>query len=601
MVFRFLALLLLAALTLAAQNVYVFSLDGLGHEILTKDPVRRHLRTAQKILAEGVKADGLVAAFPSTTGNSHAALFTGAYGDVSQITANNMPRLPRASHTFRERANGFRADQLAAEPLWVSAARQNVRTVAYQVTQAVPFGANNTHPGAVVFNSYQTQNHAPHIALRAKDVTFEPVAGWDPVMPNGSRVRRAFRWTAGKTMFYGVIVDDTMYVASDKKGKKNRLSLKAVATEGEFPLSRPLARHFSPALIIQSPTPAGIHFRLFELAADGSDFLLYHTPIQEMGLMDGSTPASKLLGDMLNKAGGVVSNGAESLLESGAFGGVNYDGADDTALRRYLETVELAIRQNLRQTEFLVKRNKPRLTLGYLPFPDETDHKFLALALRNNKMAARAREWVYQAVDTWMAGVEDLAGKHALLFVSDHGMAPVTQAVSVNAALRRAGLDQQAVHIYNSILLNTTDWKDGVVRPEDKAAVLNRVRQTLAALREPNSEKPIITSFIDPEKEGAAYGIRCSACSDLYLDLAPGWVIRDSSSGELYPANMRPGGAHGFLPTRPEMLAVCFGRGGKLPRGVSWPRMKSIDVAPLASQLLDIQPPKQSQGKSPLY
>jgi hypothetical protein len=579
----------------SAQSVFFYTLDGLGDRILRQDPAAQELRVLRRVMSQGVTAQGVQAAFPSTTGNSHAALYTGAYGDVNNITANDMPALPRAGHTFRERSSGYRSDQLAAEPVWAAAARQGVKTAAYQVTQAYPFLPVNTAPGATVLNSYQTLQVAPHNAVRARDVEFEAVAGWTPALPKSLRVRKGFKFRSGPLAFYGAIIDDAVWVAISKSGTRIRVTPEA--TEGQPPLNRELARHFSKPLSISEPASQAIYFRLFELAPDGHDFLLYHSSVSEVGVTDGSKEDFELRRQMLGETGGVIGNGASALLNRGAFG----DAATDVAHRRYMETVELVTRQNLRQTLWLHKKLKPRLLIGYLPFPDEFDHQYLALDAAGNQLARQMRAWGYQIVDRWLAGVCGLAkGGDHLVVASDHGMAPVRKSVSVDALMRRAGLSGQVAYVYNSVLVNTTDWKGGTVKPEEKAAVVAKAQAALESAFDPETGQRLFTAFFRPETHGSLFGIGGPAGADLYFDLAPGWNVYNGREGALFPALIQPRGVHGFLPTREEMLAICVARGPKLPRGAEWPRLRSIDVAPLVAQLLAIDPPKQAQGKSPL-
>ena len=73
----------LIALALLVQRsdsrVFLMSLDAVGHQRITTDPVARELETLQAILETGAYADGLTPAFPSATANGHAALWTGTY------------------------------------------------------------------------------------------------------------------------------------------------------------------------------------------------------------------------------------------------------------------------------------------------------------------------------------------------------------------------------------------------------------------------------------------------------------------------------------------------------------------------------------------
>lgn len=547
---RSLFLLLTWASSLPADTVFLFSLDGLGHRIFEQAPFARRLTALRQLAARGAQADGIIPAFPSTTANSHAALWTGVHGDVSHITANRMPALPREEHTFLDRANGFGAEQLAAEPLWVTAGRQGRKAVAYQATQMLPFHNRNTHPNAVTLNGYQSRQLAPHTVVRSKDLA------WNP---NGS-----FTLKHGEVTLRG-------------RRERNGLSIEGVRVrvwpaEDGPPGKRALARRFSAGLYLEQPVPAVIYFRLFEYSSQ--DLLLYVSPIHETAVRGADAAA------LLKAAGGLSNNGYSGPLLSAA---------------QAMETVELAARQNAAQVAWLHRQHRPHLLIGYIPFLDSAEHDYLGLYERGDAQARLVLEWTAATVNWWVEQMLALGGRRDhFVFTADHGMAPTYRLVNVNEALRRAGLGDHAVHVYNSVLINTTDWKGGTVN--DRQAMRARVQAALEAVRDP---APVFTAFFTPEEHGARYGIGGPAASDLYFDLAPGYYVRDDK-GELFPTLRRPGGNHGYPPDREDMLAVLLAAGPRIRPGTRWPRLRSLDVAPLVTDLAGISPPAQSQGKSPL-
>ena len=538
---RFLILLLLLSAGLAqAQSVFLFSLDGFGHQFFTKSPASAPLKTLKRLAARGAIADGIQPAFPSTTSNSHCALWTGVYGDVSHITANNLPSLPRAEHSFLDRSSGYRADQLAAEPLWVTAARQGVKTVAYQTPQSIPFLPINTHPLALTVNGYQTKRIAPHLVLHRKDLRFDSA--------------NEFHFQHGPVVLKGVLTRQGVQIEG--------VAVPMAPVESDLPTDRPLARRFSEGLYLDDPVPAVIYFRLFEFSRD--DLLLYVSPIQELAFSHGDPR------DLLHSAGGFIAN--------------SYDGPLLTTAQS-LETMELQARQSYQQITWLYRHEAPRLFMAYVTTSDELGHRYLGLYDQGDSNAKTAMEWGYTILERWSREIMKLVTpRDHVIITADHGMAPVNRLVNVNEILRRAGLGNVAVHVYNSVLLNTTDWKDGTVK--DREAVRAQVQAALAAV-------PAFVGFYTPEHDGAQYGIGGPAGSDLYFDLAPGYFVKDEE-GEIFPKLDRPTGQHGFRPDREDMIATLFVNGPTIKPGTRWPRMKSIAVAPLAARLLGIQPPKDA-------
>jgi uncharacterized protein YndB with AHSA1/START domain len=522
---------------LLAQTLFLFSLDGLGHQIFTQAPYASQLKTLRRMAANGAMADGLQAAFPSTTANSHAALWTGVYGDRSQITANSQPLLPRSAHTFLERGSGYRADQLAAEPIWVIAGRQNRRSVVYQAPQAFPFLPINTHPNAVTLNGYQTRQIAGHRVLRRADLTFD----------SSDR----FHFEHGPVTLRGRLLPGGLAI----EGVPVRYKPAVTRYSG--------ARHFSSGYYVDAPVPAVIYFRLFEYTS--SDLLLYVSPIQELAISQGDAR------DLLRSTGGFIGN--------------SYAGPALNVWQA-LETSELVARQNARHTLWLARRHKPDLFVGYLPLADELGHRFIGLYRNSDPEALRAMDWGYRIIEEWSRQVTALAGaRDHVIVTADHGMTPVTKLVNIRGALRRAGLDASVSSVSNFVVLNTPDWKNGAV--QDREGTLSRVRAVLTALRNP---EPVIAGFFTPEEHGGKFGIGGPAGGDLYFDLEPGYYVRDGI-GELFPPLDKPIGAHGHRPDREDMLATLIVRGPTIPKATRWPRMRSIEVAPLAAKLLGIRWP----------
>lgn len=551
------ALVLLWALPAGAQRLVLVSFDGLGAETFFEDPVAAELTVLKASARRGAAARGVQPAFPSTTANSHAALWTGCYGDVNMITANAPPLLPRAEHTAAERGNGFRAEQLAAETFWVAAARAGIPAVAHQPTQGYPFTRFNSAPGAVVVNGYQTKLLAPH-------------ALWTPAtgrrMPDGS-----YLFEHGPATFRVVIQKGGVRIRHTASGRS--VEARFAPAEKEPPRHRALARHFSQPLRLETPEPAALYFRLFDLG-QGS-FRLYVTPWHELG-------SSVPLEGIFREAGGFIGNGPTALLEKGLI-----------TPTEYLEAMELVIRQMTRHAAWLEKKFHPRLMQSYLPFPDEIDHMWLPAARAGDTQAQAWRRWGYAAIDRGAKEFAQLSGKNDyLLWVSDHGMTPVSKFISVPAALKKAGLDGRAVYLYHSILINTEDWKGGVVPPAERAAAAEQARRVLEKV-------PGITAFFTPEKDGEKLGIGGPAGGDLYFDFAPGHGPAGRGQEEIL-AEGRARGMHGFLPTRRDMQAILIVAGPRIRPGTMLPEIRIIDIAPMIAELAGFPAPPTFRGRSPL-
>jgi hypothetical protein len=600
----------------------VVSLDGMGYDAFKHDPAASGMMALRDIAAEGVEAKGVTPHFPSTTANSHAALFTGAWGDINGITGNTTPVVPRNEHTAFERITGYRSDGLRAEPIWVTAARQGVRAVAQQVTQAFPFTPRSTGEGLstppVVINGYQTKLIAGHRALRRRDLTEEPCLS----VPVIERMLKpfCFTWSAGPVRLHAMMLPD------GPRYRRLRISTKTggpyveawQAPAEDSPASgRELARYFSGGLYLDKvpgSTPAVVYFRLFEMKEDGSDFLLYESPIHEFGLYDGAAETAKTTETLLREAGGFIGNGPAHDLNSEPFilGTPAWKGGDGTAERRYLEVMELVVRQSLRHTRWLWNHYAPRLFITYLPYPDEMEHLWKGLSARDSRYTG-FRNLGYSIVNR---AVEALVALRTpadhLLVVSDHGMTAVSKQVRINEALRRAGLlgvtpdgkldpaRTRVMHLHNCLLMNTTDWKGGLVPPGERSEVLMKAEDALRGIRDVETGAAVVTRIYDTPADAERFGYGGPAGEDACFDYLPGYAGVDMTrSPEVAPFSY-PIGYHGLDPTRPEMEAILVGVGPRLPKGQTWPRQRSIDVVPLLSDLLGLKPARTVRGKSPL-
>lgn len=630
------------------------SLDGLAYHIWRDDPAARELRSLRQVASRGVVARGMVQAFPTITPAGHASLYTGAYGNVSGVVTSWNPMLPRSEHTAFDRLSGYDSRLLQAEPLWVTSARQGIATVAHHSTQNYPFIPFITAPDAatppVLVSGYGPAKLADHAVIRKADTTAEEASEWSPRLPASALPVRAFRWTKDRVTFHGALVAErgaaqgytALYVAADPGGERVRVA--SVSTETVFPRGRELARYFSEPLRLrvgEKRVPTVAYFRLFELAPDGSEFMLFQPAVYELGLYEGPKAASDApdktvdeagvvygwqapsnsLEKMLGEAGGFLGNGPSYLYRDGLLGKQLNVGGDGTAERRYLEGIELVIRQYNRQSAWVVKHYNPRLLIDYSPYPDEMEHALYGLTRPDvtgvDRGVARQindfRRWGYAVVDTRVALLDSIAGPRGhIVFTSDHGMSPAFKDVKVNVALKQAGLlalddkgqidpqRTQAVHLKYCVLVNTKDWRGGIVPLEDRKKVVDKIEHALGEVRDPETNRQVFTGFFRPEEHGDKLGIGGPAGGDLYFELAPGYKASDATEGKIIALSREMTGEHGYLSTRPEMLASFIARGPRIKRGTI-PTVRSIDVAAFVSDLLGIKPPAQNRGKSPLF
>jgi hypothetical protein len=356
------------------------------------------------------------------------------------------------------------------------------------------------------------------------------------------------------------------------------------------------------------------YFRLFEAAPDGHAIVLFQSVLQEAVLYSGRSTTRAETIAFLEAAGGFVGNGKSEPWETEGVNGVAlWKGGDGTKERRYLETLELGIRQTIRQAQHLWRTNMPRFMIAYVSMPDEMDHAWLGQARQDTRYEP-LRRWGYQLVDRALetyVGVTR-ADDHVVV-VSDHGMSPVTHDVRVNNALRDAGLvgtgngnavdasRSKVLFGRNCLLVHTTDWKGGVVPVAERESVIDAAVTALRAIRSPGDGAPVVTSVHRSPADRERLGFGGPNGFDACFDLRPGYAISTSvDAGPTVRLKPRPTGEHGFLPTRPDMHGILIAAGPRLTPSGKWPLQRAIDVAPLVSDLLGIEPPRDARGQSPL-
>jgi len=118
-----LALGLPAAAARAGEPVVILlSLDGVRHDY----PDLGDFPALGRMAREGARAEGLVPVFPSLTFPNHVSLATGTYPDRHGIVANSFFDRKRGLFHY-----GSDASWIEAEPIWVAAERQGVRSAVY--------------------------------------------------------------------------------------------------------------------------------------------------------------------------------------------------------------------------------------------------------------------------------------------------------------------------------------------------------------------------------------------------------------------------------------------------------------------------------------
>lgn len=620
-----------------ARRAILVSFDALNERRVLETLPAAAVPNFRALFEGGACAEYARPAFPSVTAPGHASLWTGAYGDVNGIAANNQPPLPQDAHSLTERISGFEYAALRAEPIWVTAAAAGLSVVAHHTTQApgVPgyppvrtgedeFAASRARaasalalPSAHVLNGYNREL-APGRVMTQDSLPPRPARGWRGLerLPAGTRPPLEIAWTVGRDSVYGLLYGTGAYthllVAPARDASRGVVA--EAAPVDRAPLTgRPLARHFSEPLELQlAAGRAWISVRLWELAPDGTRFRFYHP---EVPLVEANRP--EVAAAYHDAVQGWIGNAAGWGLDREAFGPTLAAGGDGEAEWRYLETAEFLTRQFIRGAEWGWMR-EPTLLLDYFPLGDEVDHRWYgyleparpgydpALAARIQEV--RTRGW--ELVDRRLGHLREMVARSpgAALFVGgDHGMRATWRLFRPNVALAQAGLlatdaagriDLARTRALTPngywISLNRTARKDGIVPPEGEANVLAAAERALLAARGEDGAPIVTRTWRAAEHD--SLGIGGPAGGDLYYELAPGYTWTPAATGPLtQPGPVSAG--HGFPSVSVDMRTALCAEGVAFAARRIGPA-RTIDAAPTVAAWLGIAPPPHAAGRS---
>lgn len=317
------------------------------------------------------------------------------------------------------------SDEAGAEPIWVTGARQGLDVTTVCVPETWPFAPylREKSFGADFGRSLSLIGDRGGPVIEAavfSRLPLRPAEGWKGPLPSGADLRElALR--VGGVAVDGLLFDDpgdsvsgfdTLLLAVGKDAA-HAIRLKprpaGDTTDGFQALTVPLAGG-----------PSAVSFRLFAVAPDGSDLLLYQAPFSPL-----ETSRERVRSAALQSIGGFVGGGAADAYRSGALGRTLPSGGDGTAEARYVETIRLAARQLGRLTEFAARRTRADLLIAHLPNPAEalgiwSDLLEPKRAGYDGALAARLRPHVdalFRIVDGCVGTLAELAGEDATLAI----------------------------------------------------------------------------------------------------------------------------------------------------------------------------------------
>lgn len=606
------------------QKVIIVSWDGAADWVVDKLLAENKLPNLAKMASQGAAAEYMLASYPSKTAVGHASIWTGTWPDVHGVTGNSVPMLPKSERNFLQSQSGFSSAALRAEPIYVTAAKQGKKVAVLSGTQGYPAAPHLESLGTaaknyVSFSGFETE--LAKAAMHDFGAKIVPVEAWTD-LPRGNGPYREIVIRVADTPIYVLAYNDP----KDPVGGYDTLLIR--------PLSRQL--NIAKTQTIIKPKPATseddkawskpmkvtrgdlygyVSFRLFNLDTDLEKVQLYQSKVSMVRGSGAPAETAKYA-----EAYGGFHDDPFWNYQDGLFGKTLWQGGTGEAEARVVEVVRHDIENLKRSLRFALKQWKPDLITHYQPMTDSAGHTWMGVLDRdspayNATMAAKIwphYERIFQLEDEWLGDIMAAAPDYNILLVSDHGMEGTNRTFYPNAVLEQAGLLKRtfgnavepaqtkiAAPPYGDffLVINGSDWKQGIVLPEQRARILEEATNWLRSARDPDTGQLIVRNVYRPE-DMPALGLGGPAGGDLYLELAPGYYPSNRISDRIVSRTNSPigDGVHGFLPTRRKMHAIFYAYGQGVKAGPI-PAMQQIDVAPTAATLLGITPPSTYRGR----
>jgi len=186
-----------------------------------------------------------------------------------------------------------------------------------------------------------------------------------------------------------------------------------------------------------------------------------------------------------------------------------------------------------------------------------------------------------------LAGIDELGiwPRTTLIVVSDHGMTPWTEVLNLNGAFEDAGLDAVAVgatvvQVHLRSPVPDAEMRDalGEILEDVPGAVIHKGDALPAEYRLQRSDRIGDWVIVLPPPFAATR----SSGSELWLMQAATWFGKTL-------------GMHGYDPNLPDMGAIFLAMGRSVP-STPLGEVRQIDLPATVSGLLNIEPPRDSEG-----
>jgi predicted AlkP superfamily pyrophosphatase or phosphodiesterase len=228
---------------------------------------------------------------------------------------------------------------------------------------------------------------------------------------------------------------------------------------------------------------------------------------------------------------------------------------------------------------YLIQLKKPRFTTVYLTALDHLEHQ-------HGPFSPEALA-VLERIDTIVGSIRAASPASIVCVVSDHGFMKTTAEVNLAVPLVSAGFIQldehKAIRDWTAAMWPASASAAIVLKNPNDASVRDRVARLLRELASDPADG--IRRIVDADELKKLGGFPGAS---FLVELAPGFQLGYQLSGPLVTATP-VSGAHGYLPSSPEMNSTFFISGTGIPPGKSLGEIDMRSIAPTLANLLRLK------------
>ena len=600
-----------------------------------------------RLIREGTSAEGMTSVLPTVTATNHISIATGAYPERTNIPANTLHNTEAPLTTT---ASGFSAP-IDAETLWEAAKRQSkkVVTIAFagadgrgddrRGNQTLGFGVSDGFSVVKSMNaSHFDSTSADAWSLGSQACEFKK-ANIGTAMANQVFFNPNLNPSLGRVDVNVLVCDavfdgqeryDTAFFDFDKDLGNGFV---ARMRQGDWaPFALPLTVPADATFPDFAQGVVGSWVKLLTFVPDLSTFNIY------LGTIVHNVGYPKTFIDEIDKTVGFwpaepdFFNLERALIDEAT----------------YMEQLERLADYLNDAMLFAIKNYDFDLLMGYQVQTDEAGHEFTLVDPRQQSFQDSAKrqryaeylERSYQIADRNLKKIIEAAKlwKTNIIAVSDHGMAPMHTQGFPNRVLRAAGLlsvtstgavdpaksatNAVTVGAAANIYINLQGREPtGIVPLEQYEDLQKQIEDAFRAVSDPVTNERVFEIILkkprakdilrqtsnfgsDQEKKRRGrerdFHVFSEDTGDVLVVTIPGYHLDfNAGTGTAIGDFFQPStffGQHGHDPRLREMKAIFYAAGPDFKRR-TLKEVDNVDIAPTIAELLDIKPPRDSQGR----